>query len=332
MKKKIIPVFFLLSLLFIFSCSNEKGSLPASSGKTAEILFIIDKNHWEGILGDSIRNIFMAEYQILNQPEPLFSLAHIEESAFSKIFEPFRNIIIIEIKPEHSKAKFEVRKNVWAQPQLVFKLSANKISDLITLLSAQKEEIIKMVYENERTRMINSFKRDEDIKISNQLRDKFGFSLIIPKGYFTAKITDDFCWLRRETEETSMGILIYTYLYTDTISFNKDYILNLRDSLTKVNIPGPSEGSYMQISRKVILPVEKKLSFKNMFAVETRGLWEVEGDFMGGPFINYTFVDENKNKVITLDGFVYAPRFDKRDYVIQLESLIHTFEMKKPIL
>jgi hypothetical protein len=53
-------------------------------------------------------------------------------------------------------------------------------------------------------------------------------------------------------------------------------------------------------------------------------LWRVEGDFMGGPFVNITFVDEKTSRLVILDGFVYAPKYDKRDYLRQVEALMHS--------
>ena len=120
--------------------------------------------------------------------------------------------------------------------------------------------------------------------------------------------------------------MIYTYDFTDTIAFNPTRIISYRDSITKEYIPGPSEGSYMAVSKDYILPESKQIDFNGLFAIETRGLWKVEGDFMGGPFINYTFVDEKRNKVITIDGYVYAPNAPKRNMVMQLESIIWSFK------
>ncbi len=61
-----------------------------------------------------------------------------------------------------------------------------------------------------------------------------------------------------------------------------------------------------------------------------RGLWELHGDFMGGPFVSYTVVDERHNRVVTLDGFVYNPGHDKRDLLRQIESLLYTLSFPKP--
>jgi hypothetical protein len=35
-------------------------------------------------------------------------------------------------------------------------------------------------------------------------------------------------------------------------------------------------------------------------------------------------VDEQRNRVITIDGYVYAPKFDKREYLRQLQALALT--------
>ncbi len=315
-----------LVLAFCFqSCTIESEGIKASSGRTGEILCIVDRQHWNDIVGDSIRRTFGGEFFGLPQQEPMFNLAHIEERAFTKMFESHRNIFIADIKPEH-QPDIEVRKNVWAQPQVVVKIKAPDINSFLEKFGHYHSQIAGFYLENERERMKRAFKRDEDESIGRRIREHFGFSLVVPKGYFIAKMKDDFFWVRRETEETSIGFLIYTIPYTDTLVFEPDRIIELRDIMTKLYVPGPREGSYMQVSQKVVLPQFQEIDFKGHYAIETRGLWDLHGDFMGGPFINYTFVDEANQRVITLDGFVYAPRYDKRDYVFQTEALIFSFE------
>jgi hypothetical protein len=53
----------------------------------------------------------------------------------------------------------------------------------------------------------------------------------------------------------------------------------------------------------------------------------VEGDFMGGPYINLSVLDASKNRVITLDGFVYAPKYNKRNYLRQVEAMMYSLEL-----
>ena len=50
----------------------------------------------------------------------------------------------------------------------------------------------------------------------------------------------------------------------------------------------------------------------------------MKNGFMGGPYINYSMVDEKRNRVICIDGYVYCPKFDKREYLREQEALIKT--------
>ena len=47
---------------------------------------------------------------------------------------------------------------------------------------------------------------------------------------------------------------------------------------------------------------------------------------MGGPFISHFFMDKDKRNIIALEAFVYAPRYNKRNYLRQVESLIYSFD------
>jgi hypothetical protein len=60
--------------------------------------------------------------------------------------------------------------------------------------------------------------------------------------------------------------------------------------------------------------------------METRGFWEVEGDFMGGPFVSHSFYSPDGQDIIVLEAFVYAPKYDKRQYLRQVESILYSFE------
>ena len=60
------------------------------------------------------------------------------------------------------------------------------------------------------------------------------------------------------------------------------------------------------------------------YTIKTEGLWKLEGDFMGGPFVSYTLLDTRHNKIITIDGFLYAPSDTKRDLMRQVEAVIKT--------
>ena len=68
---------------------------------------------------------------------------------------------------------------------------------------------------------------------------------------------------------------------------------------------------------------------KNFESFETRGTWEVQGDFMGGPFINYLVKDSINNRTLYIEGIVFSPSQRKRDNIIELEAIIKTLKIFK---
>jgi hypothetical protein len=61
---------------------------------------------------------------------------------------------------------------------------------------------------------------------------------------------------------------------------------------------------------------------------ETKGTWELNNDFMSGPFINYAIIDTQYNRILVLEGFYYAFK-EKRDLMHELESIIKSVEVEK---
>lgn len=61
-----------------------------------------------------------------------------------------------------------------------------------------------------------------------------------------------------------------------------------------------------------------------------RGLWQVENDYMGGPFVLNVVLDEQHNRVLYLMAYVYAPDGKKRNMLRQVESIIFSMQMDLP--
>ena len=64
--------------------------------------------------------------------------------------------------------------------------------------------------------------------------------------------------------------------------------------------------------------------------IEMAGLWEVEGYFMGGPFVSYTTVNQKTKEVITLDCYVYSPDKEKRNMLRELQHLVYLMDIPTP--
>ncbi len=91
------------------------------------------------------------------------------------------------------------------------------------------------------------------------------------------------------------------------------------------NVPGMFENTYMTTS-DYITPTLTSMRYKGRDFVQTRGYWEVYNDYMGGPFVSHAFYTPDGGSILVLDAFVYAPKYDKRQYLRQVESLLYSFE------
>jgi len=317
----------LLISLALFSCTTvERPQKPSATGRSGELLVITPKARWDGVAGEHIRNTFASEVLMLPQPEPQFNLIHIEERAFVKLFETHRNIFFAEFDPSLERAKIEVSRNVWSYPQRVIRVTAPDNEALERVMENNKQSFIDLYLETERERLINAYRRMINFQARNLVRETFKLDIVVPEGYFVAKHEDNFVWLRQTgtREDLDLGLLITSMPYTDPDrDFAHNVIWQRRDSITRRHIPGTFPDTFMT-TYPDIPPVFREINFNGNFAIEGRGLWRVQGDFMGGPFVSITFVDENTGRLINLDGFVYAPKFRKRDYMRQVEGLMHS--------
>ena len=78
-----------------------------------------------------------------------------------------------------------------------------------------------------------------------------------------------------------------------------------------------------------IPPEYSPIEYKDRYFGRLRGLWDVHAHAMGGPFISLTTIDEATQRVITVEGYVYAPCFKKRNYLRQVEALLYTFKVNE---
>jgi len=326
--KRILTVFVLVIILA--SCGDQKpGEITRSSGKTAEMLVATNsETRWEGAVGNSIRDFFNQDYEFLPQVEPLFEMAHLPISNLlgNKMFKVHHNILIVEIDENAKENTIEARKDFWAQPQRIINIKSPSDEAFVKFFDEQKESILSIFMDSEYERLQKTFYAFRDREIMNDIRDIFGFTLEVPSGFYVAKKKANFMWIRKETQHHSQGLIIYTYDYVDTLAFDEARIISFRNTITEEFIPGPSEGSYMVVAEEYSPILSNKIDFQGLFAVDTRALWRLENDFMGGPFINYTFVNENTNQVVTIDGYVYAPNKPKRDLLIQMEAIARSIK------
>lgn len=310
-----------------FSCDeiNERV-LPSSTGKAGDLLIVMDSVYYNHSAGDAVKQTFSQEQDGLPQPEPLFNLIQVPQRSFARIFHPMRNIIMVNVEKE-AKIKLTVRKDVWAESQLVVTITAPTGEIAAETITKNAAVLLDYFNNKEIARLHAKFRVNANSKNSQLIDEKFGLSLNLDELYTVAQEAEDFMWLRKDKtaggHQISQNIMIYTYPYISDSTFDVGQLVEKRNYYTKKYIVGSNEGSYM-LSYKEYVPIQKEVGLNGVYVNELRGLWYMHRDFMGGPFINYSLVDEKNNRVICIDGYVYSPKFDKREFLREQEALIKT--------
>ena len=334
--KKDNVILMLAACLLLVSChsrQNEAIMKKSSSGKTCEVLLAADRNVYYGDTKELIDSILREPQPGLPQPEPRFDVVNIPVSSLhnTQMFQMHRNIILCDVNPENPD-KVYIGHDKWASPQTMVDIAASSDSALRSLLRRYAPSIKREIYNDEHQRIINAFHNMRNVELMQRLQQKFGFKITLSEDFRLAQTeTDDpdFAWVHKETKDFTLGVLIHTMPYRDESQFDGEKILNRLDTTMRRKIPGPSEGSYMGTERRQEIE-QHKVDYKNSsYCIETRGLWRVFGDFMGGPFVTYTLLSPDKRQIVEVTGFVYCPRFDKRDYLMQVEGICNSIRWEE---
>ena len=331
--KRILPYLFLaIAAISLISCSEAKRKqalLPNISGKAGEVIVVIDKGQWEGAVGTTLRDSLACDCPFLPQKEPLYTLVDLAPSGFTQMFQLHRNIIIVNIKPDVTEPGILYRSDVWARPQCVIRINAADSDSAVQIIKENSKKIITYLEQAERDRVIANAKRYEELSISPVVTEMAGGSPHFPSGYKIKKKTNDFIWIEYNPQYVTQGVFIYKYPIAEGEQMmDLDNILRNSNEVMKNNVPGMFDNTYMMISGFARPSIEYK-KYKGLEFAEIRGFWEVYNDFMGGPFVSHVFYSQDGTEVIVLQGFVYAPKYDKRHYLRQVESILYSFEWAK---
>jgi hypothetical protein len=287
----------------------------------------MSKVAWDDKPGNIVRHTLGQPQLSLPQEEPLFDITLIPHEAFRDIFLSTRNIVQTKISPIVENPGVTFANDVWAYPQATCQINARNYEEFIKIFTENSDKIIGYFLKAERDRLMMNYKKLYDKAVFNTLENKFDLSLMVIPGFVIATPAQDFAWIRFETPEISQAIMVYTFPYKSDSTFTLNYLLSRRDSLLRLYVPGPTKGSYMT-TEKLAKPVLNITKHNGNYAAVLRGLWRVENDFMGGPFIMLAELDASRQRVVVIDGYVYAPSKNKRNLLRQVEAMVFSLRLK----
>lgn len=323
---KRIALFFAAALLMV-ACNNRQNDAilkKSSSGKTLEVLVAADKGRLSKTTRDVIDSVLRQPQGCLPQPEARFDVVSVPVSSLrnTHMFQMHRNIVILEVK-DGNPDKVYIDRDKWAEPQVVVDIAASSEESLRDLLCKYEQNIVQAIYDAEHKRMQKAFYNVRNVDLMNRVKEKFGFELTFSEDFMWASEDDGFAWIRKETKDISLGVLINTSPYRSQDQFLPEKIYNRLDTIMRRHVPSPGEDGYMGTERRVEMESMQVDYEGSQYCIQTHGLWRLVAttDRMGGPFVCYSLLSPDGKQVVDLIGFVYAPRFNKRDYLMQVEGI-----------
>ena len=324
MKSKLLLA-SLVALLALSGCRNGQPLLPSVSGKAGEILVVMEKADWEDALGNDVRDILAVDCPWLAQKEPLYTLANVPPSAFADLFKVHRNILLFQVNPQVDSTGIIFKHDMWAAPQCVIQISAPDSAQAGELFKEKGPMIVSSIEQAERDRVIRNTLRYEEQSLYPAIAEIFGGSPHFPSGYKLRKATEDFAWIA-DDKQAYQDVFVYRYPVEEN-PFTLEKIIAHRNEFLQENVPGMFDGTYMTTS-EFFTPTLEFLKFRGRDLAQVRGMWEVQNDFMGGPFVSHSFYSPDGQEIIVAEAWVYAPQFDKRQYLRQVESVLYSWEWK----
>ena len=315
----------ILVFITIVACDNSQNSYkPISSGNIHTVTVVMENMLWKSKVGDHVRKVFASEFLGLPQQEPLFSLKQISPDIFSDFTRSSRNVLIVL---KRNRDTLRISKNKYAAPQVVVEILGKNNKEIISQINLHSLKAIKAFKQGEIKEKQRRIKKS--ILETNELKSRH-INLTLPSAYKVFKKEDlNKLWFQRETEKGSVNVMVYFIENNKLIDeFNEFKIIKLRDSISKIFVPGRNKNSYMK-TEEAYKPYFFKTTIKGLKTLETRGTWEVVNDYMAGPFLNYIVQDKKNNRLIVMDGFAFSPSIQKRQYMVELEAIFRSLKVYK---
>ncbi len=354
MKKFFLPL--IISFILI-SCSQLK---PKATGDETEIITYVDSLLYSQIEQDlkSVfhRLIYTPQPESLFIVKPEFQIYSIDKLKYRKnlmfvsTLDDKSNIglyILNMLDPtskeliQKDSAYIFIKNDLWSKDQIVLILVAKDKETLLKRLKKDRNEIYLYFRDDFFKREINAVISEGHNKkdIERYLLEKYGWKIFVQHDYYVAKDSaqERFVWLRRRTPEDMERFIFVHWIdsvYNPYKFFNQIWIANKRNEITQKFYRTTRDDAWVviaddpeSIKHLYFFPV----NFNGRYAVRVQGLWRFNDFTGGGPFISYVFYDSTQKRIYFLDGSIFAPRYEKKKLIVQIDAILHTFKTASEI-
>ena len=339
-----------LLLLILASCSTEgrNGKLPKSTGMPYEVVL-------EGDTDSIVTKMLTEDVTGLPQPEPLCRLIQVKKGKTRGNYLLVRTRIVVNIgerdfgEQNIGERDFSVtlHHDENAAPQNIIRITARSAQQLRERLNGEKlRQIVDEVELKHLADIISGNPSKQNKEMQDEIKKMFGIDMKIPAAMNASKKAKDFIWISNNASSGMQNLLVMKVKSKERragkakseerragkgkvkseerrMKNSNAFHVNdkaLIDSILRTNMPGETDSMYMVIPH-----------------LSERGLWEMKGDAMGGPYIMHRIHRLQSQSAkqsqaakqgynLYIIGFVYAPEMKKKILIKQLEAAISTIK------
>ena len=303
---------FCLIFLLLTSCglTGKNRKKPASTGQPYEIVL-------EGDTDSIVTRILTEDVPALPQPEPLCKLIQVKKGKTKGSYLLVRTRIIVNITDKDFAVKLSHDEN--AAPQNIIRINARSIQQLRERLNGEKlRQIVDEAELKHLAEIISNNPSKQNKEMQEEVKKTFGLDMKIPVSMNASKKAKDFIWISNNASTGMQNLLVMRVKSEERRMKNSNaFHVNDKaqiDSILRTNMPGETDSMYM------VIPV-----------LSERGLWEMKGDAMGGPYVMHRIHRQTSQTAkpgysLYIIGFVYAPEMKKKILIKQLEAAISTIK------
>ena len=342
-------------LVALTGCEAIVGT-PKAVGEIPEVLVVADSTTWEGPVGDAIRAELGQTILTLPNNQGAFKLRHrpLTPRTYESI-QRARNVIIAAPIDEQSlvgeflreridassqqairenrAVGINLRPDYWSQNQLVVLATAADDRTLTNQILQRgpelREAYDELAFEATYRDM---FDRGRQVALEDSIAKRYGWSINLQHDYLLVQDssltvgghTGQFVRARRVLTDTWRDFFVFVEEDVQEVP-PVDELDQLTNGLLEVFARGMLDSAYVQMD--ALSPVvQDTVQIAEQDALETRGLWRMKNDLMGGAYLRYAFVDPESNRLFLYYGMVFAPnrKLDKREFVRQMEVIGRT--------
>lgn len=341
-------------------CEAVASGPAKARGDAEEILVVTDSATWAGPVGDAIRAELAQPIPTIPSSQGAFRLRH--QTLDPRLFDnmkmlpnvvfaapidapgPIGDFIRARVGEENigairqgDAAALNIRPDLWARDQLVVIATAADETALAEQFRQSGDRLRDAFNDLARERTSDEmFARLRQTDLEDELLAAHDFRVQIQHDYVqvqdttaqAAGRTGDFVRYRRVLADTWRDFFVFIVDGVEQVP-PEDELDQITNELLEEFARGSEDSSYVQIDDQ--RPIETDtVEIAGRPAVETRGLWYMVGDVMGGAFIRHAFVDEATDRLYVYYGMTFAPsrQLDKRKFLRQMEALGYTFRTR----